>query len=51
MSQNPKIRELKEKINECKDYISSDFCKNCVEMYKKIELYEQQIKDLENERT
>jgi uncharacterized protein Yka (UPF0111/DUF47 family) len=46
-----KIKDLKEKIHECRDYISSDFCKNCVDMYKKIEAYEKQIKDLENERT
>ena len=44
-----KIRDLKEKISECRDYISSDFCRNCFDMYKNIELYEQQIKDLENE--
>lgn len=44
-----KIRDLKEKISECKDYISSDFCRNCVDMYKKIELYEQELKDLQNE--
>jgi len=48
---NEKIRDLKEKIHECKDYISSDFCRNCVDMYKKIEQYEQEIKDLENECT
>lgn len=44
-----KIRDLKEKINECRDYISSDFCKNCNEMYKKIAVYEQQIEDLQND--
>lgn len=49
MNNQQKIRELKEKINECRDYISSDFCQNCMSMYAKIEQYEQQIRDLEKE--
>lgn len=46
-----KIREIKDQIADCKDYISSDFCTSCMEMYKKIAILEQQLKYLENERT
>lgn len=45
-----KIWEIKNKIADVKEYIVSDFCTNCVEMYKQRELLEQQLKDLENER-
>ncbi len=50
MNQNPKIRELKEKIADLKEYISSDFCKNCVSIYNEINKYEQEIKSLENDQ-
>lgn len=46
-----RIRNLKDKIADIRDYISSDFCTNCIEMYKQREVLEQQLKDLENERT
>lgn len=46
-----KIWEIKSKIADITEYISSDFCTNCVAMYKKREQLEKQLKDLENERT
>lgn len=45
-----KIWEIKNKIADIREYISSDFCVNCVEMYKQREVLEQQLKDLEHER-
>lgn len=42
-----KIRKLKDQIADCRDYIVSDFCTNCVEMHKKIKEYEEQIKEIE----
>ena len=45
-----RIWEIKNKIADVIEYISSDFCTNCVEMYKQRELLEQQLKELENER-
>lgn len=53
---NPKnleerIWEIKNKISDVREYISSDFCTNCIEMYKQRELLEQQLKELEDERT
>lgn len=45
-----KIWEIKNKIADVREYISSDFCSNCIEMYKQRELLEQQLKELENER-
>ena len=53
MQPNPldtKIWEIKNKIADIREYISSDFCVNCIEMYKERELLEQQLKELENER-
>jgi hypothetical protein len=46
-----KIRSLKDRIADCKDYISSDFCIKCVEIYKEIELLKTELAALENERT
>ena len=46
-----KIRNLKDKIADARDYISSDFCTYCVSVYKEIETLEKQLLDLENERT
>ena len=45
-----KIWEIKNKIADVREYISSDFCSNCIEMYKQRELLEQRLKELENER-
>lgn len=41
-----KIRDLEDKIHDCKSYISSDFCVSCNEMYENIKKYEEEIKDL-----
>lgn len=38
-----KIRDLEDKIHDCKSYISSDFCVSCMEMYDKIRKYEAEI--------
>lgn len=41
-----KIRDLEDKIHDCKAYISSDFCVSCNEMYNNIGKYEAEIKIL-----
>lgn len=38
-----KIRDLEDKIHDCKAYISSDFCISCNEMYQKIQKYEAEM--------
>lgn len=38
-----RIRDLEDKIHDCKAYISSDFCVSCNEMYKNIKKYEIEI--------
>jgi hypothetical protein len=43
-----KIRDLEDKIHDCKAYIASDFCVSCQEMYKKIEQYQIEIQKLKN---
>ena len=43
-----KIKDLEDKIQDCKAYISSDFCVSCTEMYNNIVKYEQQIMDLKS---
>ena len=43
------IKDLKDKIADVRDYIGSDFCTNCVEMYQQREVLEQQLKKLEQE--
>lgn len=45
-----KIWEIKNKIADIREYISSDFCTNCIEMYKQREILEKQLKELEDER-
>lgn len=45
-----RIWEIKNQIADIREYISSDFCNNCVEMYKQKELLEKQLQELENER-
>jgi len=45
-----KIRRIKDRISDCREYISSDFCTHCVEIYKEIHSLEQELKILENER-
>ena len=46
-----KIKRIKDRIAEYRDYISSDFCVRCSEMYRKIDELEQVLRVLENERT
>lgn len=41
-----KIRDLEDKIHDCKSYIVSDFCVRCTDMYEKIHQYEAEIKIL-----
>lgn len=43
-----KIRDLEDKIHDCKTYISSDFCVSCSEMYNNIQKYEAEIKVLKD---
>lgn len=47
MNPNEEIRELKEKIAEIRDYISSDFCSSCFNYYKQIEKLEKRLSELE----
>jgi hypothetical protein len=44
-----RIRDLEDKIHDCKAYISSDFCVSCNEMYKNIKKYEAEIDILKRE--
>ena len=39
-----KIRDIEDKIHDCKAYISSDFCVSCDEMYENIKKHEAEIK-------
>ena len=41
-----KIRDIEDKIHDCKAYISSDFCVSCNEMYSNIEKYKKEIIEL-----
>lgn len=45
-----KIWAIKNKIADVREYISSDFCTNCITMYNELKILEQQLRDLENER-
>jgi hypothetical protein len=45
-----KIQKLKDRIADCREYISSDFCNNCISIYKEIEVLRKELNDLENER-
>lgn len=49
-SLDEKIWEIKNKIADIREYISSDFCTNCVTMYKQKEVLEKELKELEDER-
>lgn len=44
-----RIKKLQDQIAECRDYISSDFCYQCMDMYEKIKEYEKQLNDLQKE--
>lgn len=45
-----KIKEIKDEIADTREYISSDFCTNCISMYDKIKVLERALVELENER-
>lgn len=45
-----KIWEIKNKIADVRDYISSDFCTSCIEMYRQREILEKELRELEDER-
>lgn len=49
-SLDEKIKNLKDKIADIREYISSDFCTNCIDMYKQRTLLELELEQLENER-
>lgn len=49
-SLDEKIREIKNKIADARDYISSDFCTHCATTYEQLEKLEKELQDLENER-
>lgn len=41
-----KIRSLKDKIADIRDYISSDFCIQCINAYKEIDLLQEELNKL-----
>jgi hypothetical protein len=43
-----KIQKIKDKIADARDYISSDFCTECVLMYNRIKELETELRSLEN---
>ena len=45
-----KIWEIKNKIADIREYISSDFCTNCIDMYNQRKILEKKLEELENER-
>jgi hypothetical protein len=47
--QRNEIKQIKEKIDELMDYISSDFCQSCLNYYKEIEILQQRLKELEQQ--
>ena len=44
-----KIWEIKNKIADIREYISSVFCTNCAEMYKQREILEKELQILEDQ--
>ena len=44
-----KIKRIKDKIAECRDYISSDLCRRCTETYNQMHKLEEELRVLENE--
>lgn len=46
-----KIQKIKDRIADARDYISSDLCSRCVDVYQEIEELEKELQSLENERT
>jgi hypothetical protein len=45
-----RIWEIKNKIHDLRDYISSDFCTKCADSYREIHKLEIILKELEDER-
>lgn len=43
-----KIRDIEDKIHDCKAYIVSDFCMTCKEMYDQIHKHEIELKILKD---
>jgi len=43
-----RIAQIKEDIWEAKEYIVSDYCKKCSEMYSKIDVLEKELSELKN---
>jgi hypothetical protein len=41
-----RIAQIKEDIWEYKEYINSDYCKKCSEIYQKISILEKELKSL-----
>lgn len=41
-----RIKKLEDKIADARDYISSDFCKQCMSTYKEIHFLEEELKKL-----
>ena len=49
-NQLKQIENLKEKINDMRDYIASDTCTSCKRAVENIKRYEQEIKDIEAQK-
>ena len=49
-SLDEKIKNLKDKIADIRDYISSDFCQKCIHLYDEIKFLEKQLDYFEHER-
>jgi hypothetical protein len=49
LSQEEKIQKIKDQIADARDYISSDFCTECVSMYNRIKDLEKTLEALQNE--
>lgn len=44
-----RIQNLKNEIDDIKEYLSSDYCKQCLKMYGKLQDLESELKDLEKD--
>jgi hypothetical protein len=49
LSLEERIQKIKDQITDTREYISSDFCTECVLMYERILQLEKDLKDLQNE--
>lgn len=45
-SREERIRRIKDQIADHKDYLNSDFCKKCVEMYESVQQLQQELNQL-----